>query len=89
MSKTLDEIVKAFQDYTASWGYPTNQDAHDRGLEVHKQTILDWVNDEVVGEDETSNARPDKLKQSAPHQRNQVRKKQRAILKQHGWKEPK
>lgn len=48
-------------------GYPKDS-ADERALEALLQLAL-----EAVGRDELSHARLDKLKQSPPHQRNQVR----------------
>ena len=34
MSNTIKEALQVFQDYTASHGYPMNQEAHEKGLEI-------------------------------------------------------
>ncbi len=45
-----------------------------------KLKLLSAVRERVVGEDEVSKARPDKLRQSPPWQRNQLRNDQRIAL---------
>lgn len=73
MSKTLDEILRnkvkvIGDDEWTLLGYP----------EELKQDILQWVADEVIGED----------RQHEEEFSSKITKmEQRAILKQHGWKE--
>ncbi len=49
-------------------------------IRTEKLKLLAEVRERVVGEDEVSKARPDKLRQSPPWQRNQLRNDQRIAL---------
>ena len=49
-------------------------------IRTEKLKLLDEVRERVVGEDEVPKARPDKLRQSPPWQRNQLRNDQRTKL---------
>lgn len=94
MSKTLEDI---FDDYELIGETFSTNPARTKDIPYLKQAILQWVADEVIGKDEYWDkwtfgidgeyeiAAQCKHPQKMKH-RDELRVKQLAILKQHGWK---
>lgn len=90
MSKTLREILGGYASYThVPKGLETSADL---SLEEAEQQILQWVADEVIGEDVV----PESIKYNEGTSedeyvisQNELRSEERVILREHGWKEPK
>lgn len=88
MSKTtLDEI---FDDYEMIGETFSTNPKETKDIPYLKQAILHWVADEVIGEDEEETIE-DKLGgkyrfNSNKRRRNKVRRNQRKILAQNGYK---
>jgi hypothetical protein len=93
----LEEIL----DQTFIYGVGTNADdikgnetaytnLKQHAIEEAKQAILQWVNDEVIGEDEPETYQGvymAGLIDEEAGDRNKLRAEQRHILKSHGWKQ--
>lgn len=58
LTDELRKRLAAFQNYTASWGYPMNQDAHYRGLNNVTKDVQTYVNSKLLA-----------LKESMPEKR--------------------
>lgn len=83
MSKTLDDIVEFI-----------NGKGYTGGDNELRQQILQWVNDEVVGEDlpvfgPQNEAGQVSLESYENAAINSDKDRMRFVLGQHGWKEPK
>lgn len=45
LQQSINKKLRIFQDYTASWGYPMNQDAHYKGLATAEKDIMQLIAD--------------------------------------------
>jgi CRISPR/Cas system CMR subunit Cmr6 (Cas7 group RAMP superfamily) len=79
-------VLKHYSEYAGDYQGETD---YDEDVAIHaiagliaqsNRALLEAVKAKVIGDDEPSRARPDKLKQSPPWQRNQLREKQRKAI---------
>jgi len=74
-----NEILCGYFNSINEWDH-FEQDIIGYESTVEASKALDTLVFELIGKDEASKARPDKLKQSPPWQRNQLRNNLRSII---------
>lgn len=79
----LDETLEALVRYVER-GEANGRPVHF--IADYKQSILQWVADEIIGSDVVPNMH-DGLLNQVQTRLNALRKRQRNILKQHGWED--